>query len=221
MAELDWVVRLVSDVRAVRSEMNVPVAAQPTLQVHGASAATRARLATYDEIDPRASRASKPSRSRMAPGQGRGADLARGGASSPCRSPGSSTSAKEKGRLGEELDKAKGEIDKIEKKLGNEQFVAKAPPEVIEEQRERLAEIAPGASPAGNRARPPRGAVGAPPRGSARCIVWLLVMLVLDTSIHRSAGPRSSGSEQGARRHGPSGQARGRQIEITSTRRSR
>jgi valyl-tRNA synthetase len=48
--------------------------------------------------------------------------------------------AKEKGRLGKELDKAKGEIAKIEKKLGNEQFVAKAPPEVIEEQQERLAE---------------------------------------------------------------------------------
>jgi len=47
---------------------------------------------------------------------------------------------KEKGRLGKELGKADDEIAKIEKKLGNPQFVAKAPPEVIEEQQERLAE---------------------------------------------------------------------------------
>ena len=32
------------------------------------------------------------------------------------------------------------EIDKIDKKLSNEQFVAKAKPEVIEEQRERRGE---------------------------------------------------------------------------------
>jgi valyl-tRNA synthetase len=47
---------------------------------------------------------------------------------------------REKARLQKEIDKLAGEIEKTEKKLANEQFVAKAPPEVIEEQRERLAE---------------------------------------------------------------------------------
>ena len=43
----------------------------------------------------------------------------------------------ERGRLNREIAKEDVEIDKIDKKLGNEQFVAKAKPEVIEEQRTR------------------------------------------------------------------------------------
>jgi valyl-tRNA synthetase len=46
----------------------------------------------------------------------------------------------EKARLTKEVDRVAKEIAKIEGKLGNEQFVAKAPAEVIEEQRERLTE---------------------------------------------------------------------------------
>ena len=46
----------------------------------------------------------------------------------------------ERTRLSREVEKVTKEIDKIEAKLGNEQFMAKAPEDVIEEQRERLAE---------------------------------------------------------------------------------
>jgi valyl-tRNA synthetase len=46
----------------------------------------------------------------------------------------------EKARLTKEVDRVAKEIAKIEAKLGNEQFVAKAPEDVIEEQRERLTE---------------------------------------------------------------------------------
>ncbi|MEQ1785326.1 MAG: hypothetical protein ABMA14_28605, partial [Hyphomonadaceae bacterium] len=42
-------------------------------------------------------------------------------------------------RLEKEVAKHKGDIAGIEKKLSNEQFVAKAPPEVIEEQHARRA----------------------------------------------------------------------------------
>ena len=53
--------------------------------------------------------------------------------------------AREQARLQKEIEKAGSEISKWTAKLGNEAFVAKAPPEVIEEQRERLAEAtAPG-----------------------------------------------------------------------------
>jgi valyl-tRNA synthetase len=48
--------------------------------------------------------------------------------------------AKEKARLTKELDKTSAEAEKIGKKLGNEQFIAKADPDVVEEQRQRLAE---------------------------------------------------------------------------------
>ncbi|MCH9050469.1 MAG: hypothetical protein IIA72_05230, partial [Proteobacteria bacterium] len=47
---------------------------------------------------------------------------------------------KEKARLQGELRKLDGEIDRLENKLANEDFLAKAPAEVVEEQRERRAE---------------------------------------------------------------------------------
>jgi len=46
----------------------------------------------------------------------------------------------EKSRLGKDIVKLDSEIAVIDKKLGNEQFVSKAPEEVIEEQRSRRAE---------------------------------------------------------------------------------
>ena len=46
----------------------------------------------------------------------------------------------ERARLQREVDKAEGEIAKIDKKLANQQFLAKAPPDVIETQHERRAE---------------------------------------------------------------------------------
>jgi valyl-tRNA synthetase len=48
--------------------------------------------------------------------------------------------AQERQRLQKEMDKLKGEIVKLDKKLTNEQFLAKAPEEVVAEQRERLAD---------------------------------------------------------------------------------
>jgi valyl-tRNA synthetase len=48
--------------------------------------------------------------------------------------------AQERQRLQKEVDKLKGEIVKLDKKLSNEQFLAKAPEEVVVEQRERLAD---------------------------------------------------------------------------------
>jgi valyl-tRNA synthetase len=47
---------------------------------------------------------------------------------------------KEHVRLSKDIAKLASEAGKIESKLANAQFVAKAPPDVIEEQRERLAE---------------------------------------------------------------------------------
>ena len=48
--------------------------------------------------------------------------------------------AAEKARLEKEIAKQEGEIRKISGKLSNEGFLAKAPAEVIEENRARLAE---------------------------------------------------------------------------------
>ena len=47
----------------------------------------------------------------------------------------------ERARLGKECDKLAVEIRKLDGKLSNEDFVRRAPPEVVEEQRERKAEM--------------------------------------------------------------------------------
>lgn len=46
---------------------------------------------------------------------------------------------KEKQRLEKELARLKGEVDRLEKKLGNEGFTKKAPPEVVAEEKDKLA----------------------------------------------------------------------------------
>jgi valyl-tRNA synthetase len=47
----------------------------------------------------------------------------------------------EKARLGKEIARIEGEITKVNGKLGNEAFVAKAPAAVIEQERKRLADF--------------------------------------------------------------------------------
>ncbi|HYL49256.1 MAG TPA: hypothetical protein VET84_07825, partial [Stellaceae bacterium] len=47
---------------------------------------------------------------------------------------------KERARLQKEVQSVRAELDKIAAKLGNEQFLAKAKAEAIDEQRERQAE---------------------------------------------------------------------------------
>ncbi|RYF64431.1 MAG: hypothetical protein EOO22_24350, partial [Comamonadaceae bacterium] len=49
--------------------------------------------------------------------------------------------AAEKARIGKETARIEGEIAKVHGKLGNEAFVAKAPPAVIEQERKRLVDF--------------------------------------------------------------------------------
>ncbi|MFT8778155.1 MAG: hypothetical protein ABF893_16095, partial [Gluconacetobacter liquefaciens] len=49
--------------------------------------------------------------------------------------------ARQRKRLEKERGRLDGEIVKVERKLGNADFVARAKPEVVEENRERLAQF--------------------------------------------------------------------------------
>ena len=47
----------------------------------------------------------------------------------------------ERGRIGKEVERAQQELEKIDKKLNNEAFVAKAPETIVTKDRERAAEL--------------------------------------------------------------------------------
>jgi valyl-tRNA synthetase len=139
MAELDWVVRLISEIRGVRAEMNLAPAALPPMLVQGAGDTARKWLESYGELIKRLARLSQID--PLAGASPKGAvQIPLEEAVFILPLAGLIDVAKEKARLSKELGKVEGEIAKIEKKLGNADFVAKAPPEVIDEQRERLAE---------------------------------------------------------------------------------
>ena len=133
--EMDWVIRMVSDIRTVRAEMNVPPSAELPLTVTGASAATIARLETHKALLARLARLSEVSVSETVP---KGAVQVVVDEATVALPIGDVIDvAQEVARLEKEIGKVDGEIGKIEKKLANESFTAKAPPAVVEEQRAR------------------------------------------------------------------------------------
>ncbi|MDY0874182.1 valine--tRNA ligase [Dongia rigui] len=139
-ADLDWVIRLVSEIRTLRAEMNVPPAAQVQILLRDAASQTQGRIAAYGDLIRRLARID---RVEYLAGEGPkgAAQIVLDEATILLPLAGVIDVEKERARLKKDLDKAAGEADKIARKLGNEQFVAKADPEVVEEQRLRLAEI--------------------------------------------------------------------------------
>jgi valyl-tRNA synthetase len=137
-AELNWLIDLISGVRSVRTEMNVPAGAKVPLVVTGAGDATRARLATHGAALARLARIE--SADHVAEMPKGAAQIVLGEATFGIPLAGLIDIEAEKARLGKEDTKLSDDIAKIEKKLGNPQFLEKAAEEVVEEQRERLAE---------------------------------------------------------------------------------
>jgi valyl-tRNA synthetase len=135
--EMEWVIRLISNVRTVRAEMSVEPAKKLNMHIRDAGAASLAKLNTHRELVRRLARidAIETSSSEIPKGA---VQIVLDEATIMLPLAGVIDIEKEKLRLTKEHAKTNSEIAKIEAKLANQQFVAKAPPEVIEEQRERL-----------------------------------------------------------------------------------
>ena len=140
-AEIDWVQRLVSEIRTVRSEMNVPPSARIPLLVTEAAESSRRRLDNHREIISWLARIDSIELGE-APASNGAVQVVIDEATVVLPLAGVIDVDQEKGRLMRELEKAKGEVAKYDKKLGNQQFLAKAPAEVVEAQRERRDEAA-------------------------------------------------------------------------------
>ncbi|MDZ4737608.1 MAG: valine--tRNA ligase [Rhodospirillaceae bacterium] len=138
-AEIDWVIRLVTAIRTMRSEMNVPPAAKLDARLRGAAAVTRERLTTHRDIILRLARLGSIEADDTAGSKG-AVQIVLDEATIVLPMAGIVDLAQERARLTREIERIDAEIGKIEKKLGNPAFVDKAPAAVVDEQRERLAE---------------------------------------------------------------------------------
>jgi valyl-tRNA synthetase len=133
---INWVIRVVSDIRSVRAEMNVPPGALIPLLVRDAGAETKERFAAHAELIRRLARLSHIDAAAQDAPKG-GVQLVIEEATLILPLAAVIDLAQERARLAKELQKISGEIDKLERKLANPAFIAKAPEEVVEEQRER------------------------------------------------------------------------------------
>jgi valyl-tRNA synthetase len=134
-AEIGWVVDLVTAIRSVRAEMNIPPATLTPLVLAGASAETKGRARRWNDVVKRMSRLSDISFADAAP-EGAVQLLVRGEvAALPLK--GVIDFSAEKARLDKELTKAEADIKRVDAKLANEKFVANAPEEIVEEEKEK------------------------------------------------------------------------------------
>ncbi len=136
--ELGWVVRLVGEVRTVRSEMNIAPSTLTPILLRDARPETLERAARWTEVIGRMGRASSIG-ALDGPLPAGSAQMVLDEATVVLPLAGVIDLAVERARLAKERTKALAEADKVLRKLDNAEFVAKARPEVVEENRDRLA----------------------------------------------------------------------------------
>ena len=134
-AEIGWLIDLVTAIRSVRAEMNIPPATLTALVLAGVSAETKERVPRWSEVIRRMARLSDISFADRAP-EGAVQLLVRGEvAALPLK--GVIDLAAEKVRLDKEIAKADADIKRVDAKLSNEKFVANAPDDIVEEEKEK------------------------------------------------------------------------------------
>ena len=134
-AEIGWLVKLISDIRSARSELNVPAGAKLKLLVVGGNDVTGHRIDTHRAAIERLARIEGIEPAASAPKAA--LQLVVGEATYALPVGEVIDLEAESVRLEKEIKKLGDEIAKIDAKLGNAAFVARAPEEVVEEQRER------------------------------------------------------------------------------------
>jgi len=134
-AEIGWVVDLVTSIRSVRAEMSIPPATLTPLVLANASAQTRERAPRWSDVIKRMARLSDISFADRAP-EGAVQLLVRGEVVGlPLK--GVIDLSAERTRLDKEIAKADADIKRVDAKLSNEKFVANAPEDIVEEEKEK------------------------------------------------------------------------------------
>jgi valyl-tRNA synthetase len=135
-SEIGWVIDLVNAIRSIRAEMNLN--AQVPLVLAAVSADTKARAERWSEFLKRLARLTEISFASEAP-QGSVQLVVRNEvAALPLA--GVIDLAVERARLQKEIAKAEADIKRVDAKLANEKFIANAPEELVEEEKEKREE---------------------------------------------------------------------------------
>jgi valyl-tRNA synthetase len=129
--EIDWLIRLVSAIRAARTELNVPPGARLPLHVRDAGGSTSERLARH------AAALARLARVEIAPGEASGgaAQVVIDEATFVLPIAGVIDLAAERARLAKALEAAEKERDSLAGRLANPNFVERAKPEAVEKAR--------------------------------------------------------------------------------------
>lgn len=133
--EVAWITQTVTEVRSVRAEMHVPPAAQTPLVICGASKDVATWVDRHGETVARMARLSSIKMQKTPPKGAVQIITHDGILALPLAGIIDVTAEGE--RLKREIDKVNGEIEKLDAKLADESFTAKAPEHVVEENRER------------------------------------------------------------------------------------
>jgi len=137
-AEIGWLVELVGEIRSIRAEMNVPPGARVPLTLSGAGEATRQRLDRHRGLILSLARLDSAAEGEAAAGS---VPFVVGEATAALAIADFIDLAAERARLTKDIAVHAGDIERINRKLGNPDFLAKAKEEVVEENRDRLAEL--------------------------------------------------------------------------------
>jgi valyl-tRNA synthetase len=140
--EIGWLVDLVTEIRQLRAEMNVPPSAKPPLAFVAPDATTAERMARHRDLILTLGRVSDIASADAAPAGA--VTFVTGGATAALSLAGIIDLTAERERLGKEIAVFDSDIGHVNKKLGNPNFVSRAAPEVVDEQREKLAEAEAG-----------------------------------------------------------------------------
>jgi valyl-tRNA synthetase len=134
--EISWAVKFISELRTIRSEMNVPPSVKTPILLKDASALTLARAANFEEAISRMARASAvgPLTGVIPPGS---AQAVVNEATIILPLAAFIDLAAERARLAAARAKTAAELEKVNAKLSDEKFTARAPAAIIEENQER------------------------------------------------------------------------------------
>lgn len=135
---MQWLINVISEIRSVRADMNVPASAKINLLVKDACAQTKAGISEFGGLIERMARIEKIEYTDVAPKGSIQTVMGKATLILPIAD--IIDLDAERDRLKKQITKLDIEIKQLSGRLGNKEFVANAPEEVVQEQRIRLEE---------------------------------------------------------------------------------